>query len=222
MSQNTRDRILNRLKKAGTMTPDMHVELPPLPHAMMDSDELVQSFILNVTAAGAEVHHVEQGQDMSNILTEIIKDTELTRFIVNDDTVFKHLELDIWAAKQGLALIRASEFNDRRSYTDAVFDVGTAGFTTVDYAVAESGTLVIGHHQGHARLISLAPMIHIVLVRTDQIVPVYDDVIAQGLFNDEGPSQVTWITGPSMTADIQATPFKGMHGPKRLVVLLRK
>jgi L-lactate dehydrogenase complex protein LldG len=34
------------------------------------------------------------------------------------------------------------------------------------------------------------------------------------------PGQLTFITGPSMTADIQATLFTGMHGPKTLTVLL--
>ena len=33
---------------------------------------------------------------------------------------------------------------------------------------------------------------------------------------------MTFITGSSMTADIQASPFRGMHGPGRLVVFLVK
>jgi L-lactate dehydrogenase complex protein LldG len=34
------------------------------------------------------------------------------------------------------------------------------------------------------------------------------------------PSQISFITGPSASADIQATPFKGMHGPQKLIVIL--
>ncbi len=34
------------------------------------------------------------------------------------------------------------------------------------------------------------------------------------------PNHFTFITGPSMTADIQATPFKGMHGPRKLEIIL--
>ena len=37
---------------------------------------------------------------------------------------------------------------------------------------------------------------------------------------EQVPSHCTFITGPSMTADIQGVPFKGMHGPKQLEVIL--
>ena len=34
------------------------------------------------------------------------------------------------------------------------------------------------------------------------------------------PSQFCFITGPSMTADIRGIPFKGMHGPRKVIVIL--
>jgi L-lactate dehydrogenase complex protein LldG len=55
----------------------------------------------------------------------------------------------------------------------------------------------------------------------DRFVPIYENAIEKVFENkDAVPSQFTFITGPSMTADIQATPFKGMHGPRRLIVIL--
>jgi L-lactate dehydrogenase complex protein LldG len=54
-----------------------------------------------------------------------------------------------------------------------------------------------------------------------RVFPVYEQVVEKIVADkDKIPSQFTFITGPSMTADIQATAFKGMHGPKYLIVIL--
>jgi L-lactate dehydrogenase complex protein LldG len=102
-----------------------------------------------------------------------------------------------------------------------IFDEAEAGVTGVDFAIAESGTLCLIHGRNQPRLVSLAPLIHIALLPLERLYPVYEDAIDR-IFGSKGnlPSQVTLITGPSMTADIQGVPFKGMHGPKRLVVII--
>jgi L-lactate dehydrogenase complex protein LldG len=194
--------------------------LPPLAHEAMDKEAMSEAFVQNLTLLGAEPHAVRDLGEGLTLLAGILAEAGIRRLCVNEDPLFDDTDLIAWADAQGLALVRARDFDTRRAYTEAVFDENAAGLTTVDHAVAESGTLVIAHDHRHSRLISLAPAIHIALVRTGQVVPVYE-----GLLDGRGPgsprtSQVTLITGPSMTADIQATPFKGMHGPKRLIVLL--
>lgn len=220
MNQPTRSTILNRLNACSTSIPLHEPMLPPLPHCSMDQEELAQAFIENLTLLGAEPHRVKSHEELLEILTGLVTEAGLTRLFVNEDPVLDQLQLDVWGKNRGITINRASDFQDRRSYTDAVFEESTAGFTTVNHAVAESGTLVIAHHPGQARLITLAPSIHMALVRMDQLVLVYEQVLDHGLLSEDRPSQVTLITGPSMTADIQATPFKGMHGPKRLIVFL--
>jgi len=91
----------------------------------------------------------------------------------------------------------------------------------VDFAVAESGTLCLVHDERQPRLISIAPIWHIAVVPAERIRPVYE-LVMQDLFAQRGriPHHVTLISGPSMTADIQATLFTGMHGPKNVTVIL--
>jgi len=74
-----------------------------------------------------------------------------------------------------------------------------------------------------ARLVSLAPILHIAIVPVDRIYPVYEEVVEKIFGNDVGaplPSQFVFITGPSMTGDIQGQLFKGMHGPRKIIVIL--
>jgi L-lactate dehydrogenase complex protein LldG len=51
--------------------------------------------------------------------------------------------------------------------------------------------------------------------------PIYERVVDQVFGNLKPlPSQFLFITGPSMTGDIQGVLFKGMHGPRKVIVIL--
>ena len=86
--------------------------------------------------------------------------------------------------------------------------------------VADSGTIVLHHSSAEGRrVITLLPDWHLCVLRASQIVetlPEYFDRCA------EVPSLVTWISGPSATADIEMTRIKGVHGPRFLNVIVVK
>jgi L-lactate dehydrogenase complex protein LldG len=87
-----------------------------------------------------------------------------------------------------------------------------AGVTEVDFAIAETGTLVIRHRAEHGRLLSLVPFVHVAIVQPRQIVPDLIDIFE--LLAREGTgSGVTMISGPSKTADIEMNTVTGVHGP---------
>ena len=73
--------------------------------------------------------------------------------------------------------------------------------------------------QGFGRVISLLPDWHLCVLRASQIVetlPEYFDRCT------EIPTLVTWISGPSATADIEMIRIKGVHGPRFLNVIVVK
>jgi L-lactate dehydrogenase complex protein LldG len=84
--------------------------------------------------------------------------------------------------------------------------------------VADSGTIVLHHSAAEGRrVISLLPDWHLCILRSSQIVetlPEYFDRCASP------PALVTWISGPSATADIEMTRIKGVHGPRFLNVIV--
>ena len=100
--------------------------------------------------------------------------------------------------------------------------------------VADSGTIVLHHGQAEGRrVISLLPDWHLCVVRASQVVetlPEYFDRCAnrdqrsenRDQVAEELPRLVTWISGPSATADIEMTRIKGVHGPRFLNVILVK
>ena len=89
------------------------------------------------------------------------------------------------------------------------------GFTSCDYAVAESGTLAVCSHPGQERMVSLLPPVHVAVVVESQIVPdLFDlfDHLGRQTF-DQWPSNLALITGPSKTGDIELQLTTGVHGP---------
>ncbi|MBR9980009.1 MAG: lactate utilization protein [Desulfatitalea sp.] len=220
MTVNDRETILQRLKAAASHPVPPRPLLPPLPEMALDADRLREVFVQRLTEQGGEVHPVANRAALLETLGRILADEQVVRAMAAADKVVAPLDLVSWGRQVGVEIVTPEAYPDRDGYARAVFDDVQAGITGADFAVAESGTLVLVHDTRQARLISLAPVLHIAVVPVDRIVPAYETAVTAIYADGRRPSQVTFITGPSMTADIQATPFKGMHGPQKVIVLL--
>ncbi len=100
----------------------------------------------------------------------------------------------------------------------AAFEIG---LTSVELAIAQSGTLLIGGDVGGWGLVAALPRIHIALLRTSDIEP--DLSAAFPRFErafSHGQRNWVWVSGPSKTADIAMQLVTGVHGPNMLEVLI--
>lgn len=216
-----REEILQKLKQAPAEPVGPRPVLPPLAELSMTQEELVKRFTERLVEETGVVYRVKSYEEAIEKLTEIAQAEKLKKVMVSTDEVIGQLNLPAWGTKQGIKIMTPLDFADRDSYKDAVFLEADAGITGADFAVAESGTLGIRHRKDQARLISLAPILHIAVVPIERLVPTYEKAIDQVFANKNSlPSQFVFITGPSMTGDIQGVLFKGMHGPRKLMVIL--
>lgn len=106
----------------------------------------------------------------------------------------------------------------RQISADEAYDFD-AGITEVDFAVAETGSLVLRHRPEHGRLLSLVPFLHIAIVQPKDFVPDLIDLFERLAAEGTG-SGVTLISGPSKTSDIEMTLVQGVHGPNVVKVFL--
>jgi L-lactate dehydrogenase complex protein LldG len=90
------------------------------------------------------------------------------------------------------------------------------GITRAVGAIAETGTIVLDDRTTSRRLASLAPWVHVALVRRSTIHRSVADALA-ALGDDP---YVVWCTGPSKTADIEGILIQGVHGPGEQVALV--
>ena len=96
------------------------------------------------------------------------------------------------------------------------------GVTGVDWALAETGTLIIASGPGRPRSTSLLPETHVAVFGPGHLVESLEQVglLLEALHADGGAAvrggTIAFITGPSRTADIELTLTRGVHGPKEV------
>jgi len=104
----------------------------------------------------------------------------------------------------------------RQEVTDAYI-----GITSADYCIADTATLVLRTRPGQPRTVSLVPSIHVAVIDLHRIIADLNELYTLIKWGD-GAEQagltncLTFVSGPSKTADIEATMVHGAHGPREV------
>ena len=98
------------------------------------------------------------------------------------------------------------------------------GLAVAVAGVAETGTLVLTSGPANPTTINFLPETHIVVLAASRITGAYEAVWQKLRGDAEGssfmPRTVNWITGPSRTGDIEQILQIGVHGPRRLHIVI--
>ncbi|NTV64249.1 MAG: LUD domain-containing protein [Oscillochloris sp.] len=128
-------------------------------------------------------------------------------------------------AEHGVALVQPAIQNSARKGRLQALDPATICISGADLGIAESGSLLLRHSPGRPRIASLLAPYHIAVLRTSQLVRGLGEALALVRARYGGAiftatSNLTLITGPSRTADIEMTLSLGIHGPQEIHVVL--
>lgn len=97
------------------------------------------------------------------------------------------------------------------------------GITSADFCIAPSATLVMRTRPNQPRAVSLVPSIHVAVIKTNQIIESLKELYFRFKWDQNEKKQgltncLTFISGPSKTADIELQMVFGAHGPRQLYV----
>ena len=101
------------------------------------------------------------------------------------------------------------------------------GITSADFCMADTASLVMRTRPGQARSVSLVPSIHVGVIYFDQLIWDLKELCALISFDPDVRKEsltncMTFISGPSKTADVEATMVHGAHGPREMYVYVIK
>jgi len=205
----SRDNILHRVRTALGRSPGEPPASPPpvrlrLPEVALE--ERVSSLLNRVEALAGKPYRTS---DPASVVAGLI---------ANKTAVASNAP---FLAQTGIAALP----NVRTGITDrdelrALCATTDFGITSADYALADTGTLVMISSPREARLISLLPPAHIAVVPRDRILTGLDELFTVVPNPAEVSSSMVLITGPSRTADIEQILVRGVHGPGQIAVIV--
>ena len=223
-----RDEFLTRVAQAARLGNAYRIQVPPRPKNVSYvgvQGDLCDAMAREVNAVGGVAKVVSNHAEAGEKIAVLCKQYSVLSALCWQHPVLNRCELDDLLSRQGItkhcydSLVK----NDWSQRLQAAREADI-GISSVDFAIAETGTLIVCAQPGQERMTSLLPPVHIAIVEESQLVPDLLDAI-ELLRGSDGslPSNIALITGPSKTGDIELQLTTGVHGPGRWhVVIIRE
>lgn len=195
-----------------------------------DRKKLLETFIKAAEPINLSVTACENRGAATAAIAELVRKKnpewgEQKRVVAWVHPLVERLSLPAALSEQGVPLSFTDlKETDRESLRRQVIE-SFVGITSADFCMADTATLVMRTRPGCARSVSLLPSIHIAVIELYQIIADLKELYALLKWDPrerkEGLSNcMTFISGPSKTADIEATMVHGAHGPREVHVFV--
>lgn len=211
-------------RSAGETWPALENVLPPIPPG-----ELLDRFEAELAAVAGSCHRAGSTAELKDLLARILPPPATGPVVLSRNPLLARLDIgrtleSLNYAVTGWPSGADLPVADRDQFRSQCF-AASAGFTGIDFALAESGTLVLTSATEGSQLASLAPPVHVALYTRDQVVESLEEVLRRlGLSGVAGREptgrSVVFVTGPSRTSDIEQVSIRGVHGPTQVHAIL--
>lgn len=185
----------------------------------MPEQDLVEKFGDSLQAIGGKFVRVGM-KDASGHVLEMLRDLgvrSVLAWVQSESPILEAVE------RSGITFLNPFiplESMDLRSKSLRELDGAEVGLTGAIAGFADTGTVVLPSGPGRSQLASLLPNVHIVILATRSIYKTMDQWIQAGGDQDlKTSAAVTFVSGPSRTADIEMTMTMGVHGPGKVIVV---
>jgi L-lactate dehydrogenase complex protein LldG len=192
----------NRARHEGAVLPN------PVPLEL--SGSLLDRFRHSLEAVGGHCLVVTDEAEAAEAVRRIVERVQARRLAISESPLVGRLLQPL-----------AAEVELVKGGTKADLFTCDLGVTGVQWAIAETGTLVLESDVERHRLASLVPPVHVAIVEAGRLRQTLGEVLLA--IDEKGRDlsrTITFITGPSRTSDIELTLAIGVHGPAELHVIV--
>ena len=196
---------------------------PPFVHPLQD--DLSAQFAAELTKLEGYPHRCANDSQALDAIGTILQRHQAAGVVAWDRAQIGLPGLDALLAELGVQVLDGAIIGSGRAAKLGALEPAPVCISGADAGIAESGTLVLRSGSGRGRLASLSAPVHIAVLRRAQIVRGLGAALAllreqhgHDMFVDS--SNLTLISGPSRTGDIELTLTLGVHGPREIHVVL--
>lgn len=168
-------------------------------------NDTLETFIENTSDSGYILYPLENLKDATQFIKPLIDKKRVVLFHGNTPKLL----LDIARIPKEKLISHKNSLSSPESLV---------GITEAVLGIAETGTIVLFAMSTEEQLASLAPSTLIIVLPENKIVAKLDDALKK--INPEDSPYILFLSGPSVTADIEKEIVHGVHGPKNLIILL--
>jgi L-lactate dehydrogenase complex protein LldG len=209
-SLTARDEILRRIRKSTARAEEAQREWTAIPRffrrdAILSPEERVDLFSERLRDYGAGVHESSQEQ-LRSVISKVLAERRKKTIVVPPAWPDDRIPIGVEAIRdEGLSY-------DALDHSEGIM-------TACTVAIALTGTIVLrgGPLEGR-RALTLIPDYHLCIIEADQIVGLVPEAIEK--LGAVSAAPLTFISGPSATADIEMIRVQGVHGPRTLDVVI--
>ena len=187
--------------------------------------ELLETLKQAAAPLNLRVHQADSLNQAGEVIAELARtsDTEwggAKRIVTHDDPVVAGLDLAGKLKNDGISVDVAhlesgvDELTDKQRLRELAVAC-YLGVTGAAWCAVDCAALALPTGPGHGRAVSLVPSIHVAVVLLDRLLADLPELYAM-LERDGLPCSLTFISGPSKTADIEAQLVHGAHGPREM------
>ncbi len=191
-----------------------------LEEASERSSELMSDLESSASTAGWKVVRAGSPEEAAAYVRSVAVDVEARTAVRSAHDVLARMDVDVALDRAGvvtytMTLAGEDPDTERTALREVAIHAGL-GVTGVDYAVAETGSVVLLARSEVSRLPALLPPTYVAIVERGKVLPSLDELFTlrrDEFYLDNLGSYLNIITGPSRTADIAQTLVTGVHGP---------
>lgn len=208
MKKRSKEIIISKIREA-LLIPSKSNQIPDFETEIFskNDDEQTIRFVEQFKKTGGNFIYCLSESEFKEKFHSIMKSQNWNHIYCSDNTLQKNLfEIEITTLQKDNQFIEQAE----------------VGLTTCEALVTHTGSIVISSAILGGRQLSIFPHIHVVVAYNSQIVESIKDAFnsVKTKYNNQLPSMISLVSGPSRTADIEKTLVMGAHGPKELYLFL--
>jgi L-lactate utilization protein LutC len=173
-------------------------------------------FIEELEALGGHAKRVESLEKAREYVLSLARERGAELLIRWDVEELEALGVDGPLAEAGVEVALWRDLEDFREVA-ARADIG---LSTAEWAIADTGSLVLTSGPGKGRTVTLLPPTYVAVVPAEKVLRTVPEAIEKYAGDGGLPANVVFHTGPSRSGDIEMEIFVGMHGPGDVHVVL--